>query len=120
MTDLETIATLKAEVERQEVELDELRKGYIVLHNELNHSKRKPEAQLMDYPTAWKITRASKDEDHDPKCSWILARMLCDCHVVYGKNVKCGCCNGTGSIKDTAFIDGDESACMTCNGTGKG
>lgn len=30
----------------------------------------------------------------------------------------CGCCNGTGKIRDTEFVDGDEQACMTCNGKG--
>ena len=31
----------------------------------------------------------------------------------------CGCCNGTGKIKDSVFVDGDYESCMTCNGTGR-
>ncbi len=34
------------------------------------------------------------------------------------KREGCGCCNSTGKIKETEFVDGDESACMTCNGSG--
>lgn len=30
----------------------------------------------------------------------------------------CECCHGVGRIKETEFIDGDESSCMTCNGRG--
>lgn len=30
----------------------------------------------------------------------------------------CECCNGTGKIKETEFVDGDEYSCMTCNGKG--
>lgn len=37
----------------------------------------------LDYPRAWEITRASKLEDHDEKCSWRTHRMLCDCGVIY-------------------------------------
>lgn len=36
----------------------------------------------IDFPRAWQICEASKDEDHDRRCSWIQARMLCDCDVV--------------------------------------
>lgn len=32
---------------------------------------------------------------------------------------KCPCCDGTGTIKESGFIDGDEETCMTCNGSGK-
>lgn len=32
---------------------------------------------------------------------------------------ECECCGGTGKIRDTEFVDGDEHACMTCNGTGR-
>jgi len=38
---------------------------------------------IMDFPTAWAFTEASKDRDHDPRCSWIQARMLCDCRVIW-------------------------------------
>lgn len=36
----------------------------------------------IDFPRAWQICEASKDYEHDPRCSWIQARMLCDCDVV--------------------------------------
>ena len=42
----------------------------------------------MDFPAAWAFTEASKDEDHDPKCSWIQARMLCDCPVIWNEYTK--------------------------------
>ena len=38
---------------------------------------------IMDFPTAWAFTKASKDEDHDSRCSWVRARLLCDCHVIW-------------------------------------
>lgn len=31
---------------------------------------------------------------------------------------QCGCCGGTGKIRETEFVDGDERSCMTCNGAG--
>jgi hypothetical protein len=36
----------------------------------------------IDFPRAWQICEASKDEDHDPHCSWVQCGMLCDCDVV--------------------------------------
>lgn len=36
----------------------------------------------IDFPRAWQICEASADDKHDPRCSWIQARMLCDCDVV--------------------------------------
>jgi len=42
-------------------------------------------AAVMDYPAAWAFTRASQDSDHDPRCSWIQARMLCDCRVIWNE-----------------------------------
>ena len=38
---------------------------------------------IMDFPAAWAFTIASHDEDHDARCSWIQARMLCDCRVIW-------------------------------------
>lgn len=37
---------------------------------------------MMDFPAAWRITLASKMTDHDPRCSYPRAGMLCDCHVL--------------------------------------
>jgi hypothetical protein len=38
---------------------------------------------MLDFPRAWQITIASNIDDHHKKCSWRVARMLCDCHIVY-------------------------------------
>lgn len=40
-------------------------------------------------------------------------------NVVLRTDNKCPCCNGTGKIKETEFVDGDFYTCMTCDGTGK-
>ncbi len=37
----------------------------------------------MDFPQAWKFTRSTRLEDHDPKCSWAKAGLLCDCRVLW-------------------------------------
>lgn len=38
----------------------------------------------VDYPRAWEIARASRAEDHDPRCSYRTedGGFLCDCHVL--------------------------------------
>ncbi len=36
----------------------------------------------MDFPRAWEITKASKNEDHHIDCSWRQAGLLCDCKVL--------------------------------------
>jgi len=36
----------------------------------------------IDFPRAWQLCKAAPDEKHDPKCSWIVQRLLCDCHVI--------------------------------------
>lgn len=59
------------------------------------------------------IVRLHKEEGHSSHCA---ARMVwgdgqCECKP-------CACCNGTGKIKETEFVDGDEYSCMTCNGKG--
>lgn len=36
----------------------------------------------INFPRGWQICKASKSEDHDPRCSWIQMGLLCDCDVV--------------------------------------
>ena len=42
----------------------------------------------MDFPQAWEFTRSTKESDHSPKCSWIQARLLCDCAVLWAEDYK--------------------------------
>lgn len=36
----------------------------------------------VDFPRAWQITRSKPIESHNPKCSWAIHRLLCDCDVL--------------------------------------
>lgn len=36
----------------------------------------------IDFPRAWQICKSVPDEKHNPRCSWVKARLLCDCHVI--------------------------------------
>lgn len=46
---------------------------------------RRAQECVMDFPTAWAFTIASEDAEHDPRCSWIQARLLCDCRVIWNE-----------------------------------
>ena len=36
----------------------------------------------IDFPRAWQICKAAPDSEHNPKCSWVTHRLLCDCHII--------------------------------------
>ena len=36
----------------------------------------------MDFPRAWEIAKLTKVEGHDPKCSYAMGGVLCDCHIL--------------------------------------
>jgi len=57
-------------------------------------------------------------EERDPYAALVIAAFNELEERERKANHGCECCNGTGKIRETEFIDGDYSACMTCNGSG--
>jgi hypothetical protein len=39
----------------------------------------------MDFPAGWAFVRTTDPADHDPRCSWRVAKggFLCDCHILW-------------------------------------
>ena len=68
----------------------------------------------MDFPTAWAHTRASKLEDHDPKCSWVQAQMLCDCHVIWEAERRLRTCETCANNPVEGYDCGVGHPCLGC------
>ena len=41
-------------------------------------------ACIMDFPQAWEFVRNTDLSEHDPRCSYVIAKrgLLCDCHTL--------------------------------------
>jgi hypothetical protein len=38
---------------------------------------------FIDFPTGWRLLKQYPDIPHHPKCSWVQAKMMCDCQAIY-------------------------------------